>query len=1049
MDTKRFLPADTYTIGLIYVKPLEMTAITVMLDEEYESVPLAQGETNAYTLGRIGKHNVAIVGPARGEQGKVAMADVVGNIRWTFKNMTLGLLVGIGGGVPHLPKHDVRLGDVVIGAPELGPAVVQYDLGKETHTGFEVTRTLNKPPRLLLQVVNAVEDKYLRQGHGEESFFTTHLHRFGGLPRLRGRYQRPSAPDRLFEAKYRHEIGTQCIKHDEQFEIQRPERHPPDEIRMHYSTILSGDRVMKSEVSRDKISGQFHNALCFEMEAAGLMDVFPCLVVRGICDYADSHKNKDWQEYAAATAAAYARELLLTMAERVVQGLERRKGDVVPEPISHIPFDPSPGFVGRTSALERLRSDHLRIVAILGLGGVGKSRLAMEFAYQRRSECPQQSIFWIEATDQLTFEKDVRGIGMKLCIPGIEDDKADIKNLVKQRLSDPSTGRWLLILDNADDAALWGRQGDGSSKTATLVQYLPRTTHGSIVVTTRTRGVASFLAGKEVIELHRMSPDEGVEMFTGALENPDVAVDRVATLTLLEKLTYLPLAIVQAASYMNMTQRSVQTYLKLLDKPEGEVLKLLSENFGDLSRYPNAINPVATTWLISFYHLRKYHRVAATLFSSMVCLHEKSIPQSLLPETESELDTVNAIGILTGYSFVSRQTGSKDKPISEEMYDLYRLVQLAGRNWLRTDGSLTNWTKTTIERVAGLFPPRDHQYKGIRTVYIPHAQRLCDDHEIQDVPARYQLLEKMGLCFVADGKYDEAVTAHKAVVQWRENIVGAADIQTMKAYNNLGEALIKKGDWLTAEMYLEKAVEEKKKILTYEHPSTLTSMGNLASTYRYQGRWKEAEELEVRVVETSKRVLGVEHPSTLTSMANLASTYRNQGRWKEAEELFMRVVETRQRVLGVEHPSTLTSMSNLASTYWKQGRWKEAEELFVRVIKRMKRVLGVEHPWTLTSMANLASTYWNQGRWKEAEELEVRVIETRKRVLGAKHPDTLTSMANLANTLKAQSKDDEAQELMAFCLGEMANVFGHSHPNTQNVRSTLLVWGDIGSDIER
>jgi hypothetical protein len=108
MGTKRFLPADAYTIGLIYVKPLEMNAITVMLDEEYESVPPAQGETNAYTLGRTGKHNVAIVGPARGEQGKVAIADVVGNIRWTF-------------GVPHLPRHGVRLGDVVIGAPEVGP----------------------------------------------------------------------------------------------------------------------------------------------------------------------------------------------------------------------------------------------------------------------------------------------------------------------------------------------------------------------------------------------------------------------------------------------------------------------------------------------------------------------------------------------------------------------------------------------------------------------------------------------------------------------------------------------------------------------------------------------------------------------------------------------------------------------------------------------------------------------------------------------------------------------------------------------------------------
>jgi nucleoside phosphorylase len=326
-----------YTVGIIYVKPLEMNAITVMLDEEHESVLLALEDKNEYTLGRIGKHNIAIVGPARGAQGKVAIGDVVGGIHRTFRNMTLGLLVGIGGGVPHLPKHNVRLGDVVVGAPEVGPAVVQYDLGKELTTGFEVTRTLNKPPALLLQVVNAVEDRYLRQEEGDETFFTIHLSRFKRFHRLRERYRRPSTPDRLFQAHYCHEAGTDCSIHDKQHEHVRPDRNPADDIKIHYSTILSGDRVMKSEVTRDKISGQFNNALCFEMEAAGLMDVFPCLVIRGICDYSDSHKNKDWQEYSAATAAAYARELLLTMAERVEQQLTpptRLDQDLTASPIS-------------------------------------------------------------------------------------------------------------------------------------------------------------------------------------------------------------------------------------------------------------------------------------------------------------------------------------------------------------------------------------------------------------------------------------------------------------------------------------------------------------------------------------------------------------------------------------------------------------------------------------------------------------------------------------------------------------------------------------------
>ncbi|KIM96578.1 hypothetical protein OIDMADRAFT_132188 [Oidiodendron maius Zn] len=322
MATKIKLPADAYTVGLIYIKPLEMNAITVMLDERHESVPLRLGDDNEYMLGRIGVHNVAVAGPPRGAQGKAAIADVVGRIRLTFKNIRVGLLVGIGGGVPHFPKHDVRLGDVVVGAPEVGPSVVQYDLGKQLPNGIEVTRSLNKPPALLLRVVDKVDNQYKMAEEADKDLFTTHLQRFAKLPRMKDQYKRPFLPDQLFLASYSHEDGTQCTSHDRRYEVERPDRDPADEIRVHYSTILSGDLVMKSGEIRDQLSTKFHNALCFEMEAAGLMDVFPCLVVRGICDYSDSHKNKDWQEYAAATAASYAREIILTMTERAEEGLK-------------------------------------------------------------------------------------------------------------------------------------------------------------------------------------------------------------------------------------------------------------------------------------------------------------------------------------------------------------------------------------------------------------------------------------------------------------------------------------------------------------------------------------------------------------------------------------------------------------------------------------------------------------------------------------------------------------------------------------------------------
>jgi nucleoside phosphorylase len=199
---------------------------------------------------------------------------------------------------------------VVVGAPEVGPAVVQYDLGKQVPTGIEVTRTLNKPPALLLRVVDKVENEYGTAKNDEGNFFKTHLQRFAAISRMKELYRHPSVPDRLFLANYIHEVVTQCDSHDKAYEVERPVRNP-EEIQVHYSTILSGDLVMKSGDIRKQISAKFHDALCFETEAAGLMDIFPCLVIRGICDYSDSHKNKDWQEYAAATAAAYAREILL------------------------------------------------------------------------------------------------------------------------------------------------------------------------------------------------------------------------------------------------------------------------------------------------------------------------------------------------------------------------------------------------------------------------------------------------------------------------------------------------------------------------------------------------------------------------------------------------------------------------------------------------------------------------------------------------------------------------------------------------------------------
>jgi tetratricopeptide (TPR) repeat protein len=748
-------------------------------------------------------------------------------------------------------------------------------------------------------------------------------------------------------------------------------------------------------------------------------------------------------------------------------------------PLWCVPFDHLQEFVGRRNEIKTLETKLFQPngcggVAVLGLGGVGKSRIALELAHRTKAQRPKHSVFWVQATDSLTFEKDVYEIGKKLEIQGIEDGKADVKNLVKQRLSHESAGQWLMILDNADDEAIWGTK-------STLTDYLPNSPMGSVLVTTRNRRVATNLTGKESIELQEMKEVEALDTFRSLLAKPDILADLDATSTLLERLTYLPLAIVQAAAYINMNDVSILVYLDLLNDSEENVIELLSEDFQTKGRYKDGENPVAVTWLISFEQILRQNPLAADYLSFISCLSEKNIPQSLLPDAPSTKKMIDALGVIKAYFFLWKRNNSD---VLDPLYDMHRLVRLATRSWLKSQDSLVKWTETAIKRLAELFPICQHKNKDQWILYMPHTRILCDSNLGIDLIERYALLEKMGSWLVLDGKYEEAVRIQSSVVLWREQKLGEMDKRTWEAYDSLGEALRERGDWNKAEKYHKQAfdgqraklgpehpstltsmanlastfwnqgrwkeaeelevqvMETRKRVLRAEHPDTLTSMANLASTFWNQGRWKEAEELQVQVMETSSRVLRAEHPDTLISMANLASTYRNQGRWKEAEELQVQVMETRKRVLRAEHPDTLISMANLALTYMNQGRWKEAEELQVQVMETSSRVLGAEHPSTLTGMANLASTFWNQGRWKEAEELEVQVMETSSRVLGAEHPDTLTGMANLAFTLKSQSRNEEAISLIKNCFQLRKQILGPQHPDTESSLKALNEWAD-------
>jgi nucleoside phosphorylase len=304
----RKLRREDYTVGWVCAMDIECAAAQEMLDEEHcalERNP-TENDENLYTLGSIGGHNVAIVCLPTGRIGNNPAAVVATQLRATFKAIRFGLIVGIGGGVPNA-ENDIRLGDVVVSQPHGAfSGVVQYDSGKATPSGFERTGSLNSPPQILLSAVAKVRANIVRE-KSKLAEYISKLNRLSAFRRNR------AGPDIYFEATYDHEGGLTCDKCKvERQEVRQP-RDSEEEVLIHYGTVASGNQVIKDAAKRDEISKLLGGVLCFEMEAAGLMDTFPCLVIRGICDYADSHKNNRWQSYAAATAAAYAKEVLLTI----------------------------------------------------------------------------------------------------------------------------------------------------------------------------------------------------------------------------------------------------------------------------------------------------------------------------------------------------------------------------------------------------------------------------------------------------------------------------------------------------------------------------------------------------------------------------------------------------------------------------------------------------------------------------------------------------------------------------------------------------------------
>ncbi|KAH7128722.1 kinesin light chain [Dendryphion nanum] len=968
----RRLRPEEYTVGWICALPVELAAAQEVLDEEHKDQEpgFADNDENVYSLGSIGGHNVVIACLPAGRIGNNPAAAVATQMRATFKGIQFGLMVGIGGGVPSV-EANIWLGDVVVSQPhQTASGVIQYDSGKTTLDGFQRTGSLNSPPQILLGAVAKVQANELRG----RSRLSEHISKL----ECNSRFQRQTAgPDILFQATYDHEGGQTC---DMCRSNRQESRQPRDnEVVVHYGTIASGNQVIKDGRMRDKLSKELGGVLCFEMEAAGLMNSFSCLVIRGICDYADSHKNKRWQPYAAGTAAAYAKEVLLAIPPadvtkaRTVEGMiqDLKISNIhppKPSPSLIVPFRRDDDFISRDALnmVHQICARPAARAALVGLGGIGKSQLAIEYAYQLRDESLDVWVFWVHAGTQARFEEGYRKIAEATKMDGWNDPKSNILQLVYAWLCDEANGRWVMIVDNADDSDVLfpplqntqavGVVGPGQPTAAPLSDFLPQSPNGAILVTSRSQDVAFRLTGSHgsIIKVKPMDVEDGLALLHKKLSS---VASKEGAVELLEVLDYMPLAITQAAAFIEQRapRMSISRYVDDVRKSDTSRARLLQKDVGDSRRDGRASNSIITTWQISFEHIRTHIPSAARLLSLMSLFDRQGIPEALVynqyrGEDGGEADFDDDVHTLISYSLVKMGADGSQ-------FEMHRLVQFSTKRWLELSQELEIWQERYIMLMDDSYPVGLYENWPICQALFPHVQ-------------------------AAVGYRPDSA---KALVAWASTLAKGAWYA--------GET----GRYSVARDMGVSALEAREAILGAEHLDTLTSMNSYAIILQWQGDYKAAEEIFRRALEGREKVLGKEHSSTLTSMSNLALLLKEQGKYKEAKEINWRALKGREKTLGKAHPDTLISVSILASILQDQGKYKEAEEISWQALSEGKKALGKEHPYTLSSMSNLALLLLQQDKYNEAEEMGWRALEGREKTLGKDHPDTLKT----AGTLKA------------------------------------------------
>ncbi|KNG84272.1 hypothetical protein ANOM_008428 [Aspergillus nomiae NRRL 13137] len=512
-----------FTVAIVCALSFEADAVEALFDETYDRLGRyygkQQGDANAYINGRIGNHNVVLC--YLSGIGKVSAASAASRLQVSYTRIELALVVGVCGGAPS-SHQDIFLGDAII-----SDSVIAYDFGRQYPGGFQrkpgVKDILGRPNREIRTLLNG-----LRAANALSELQNQMQEYLETLQQKETKWCHPQINDNLFQASYLHkhyarasDIQCGCSESDVPEEIcdsaleetcddlgcdkgqviRCREFEEAAKASICIGTVASADRVMKPGPHRDAIVRK-EKVIGFETAGAGVWDNISCIIIKGVCDYADSHKNKLWQEYAAATGASAAKAFL--------EYWPRKKEDTPKTVHFVVPFARNHRFVGRQEEIDRLEElistpDGPKKIAITGLGGVGKTQVALELAYRMQDREDECSIFWIPCTSYEAVEQACMAIAQTIGIQAV--NPAEVKEHLKAHFSQRN-GKWLLIFDNADDMDMWMK---GSKTSSALKDFLPCNNNGHTIFTTRNRKVAVRISSSHEIHVPKFNEETGVD----------------------------------------------------------------------------------------------------------------------------------------------------------------------------------------------------------------------------------------------------------------------------------------------------------------------------------------------------------------------------------------------------------------------------------------------------------------------------------------------------------------------------------------------------------